>query len=140
VEDVIRGVLRDKCGYAERDVVLFGFGQGGMVALGCAVEVGTEELGGVVSIGGGVPRDVKMPEGKKIRTPVIVCKGSRKSGVSDEDVDRVKEVFEFVEVKEWAKTGDGMPSSREEMLPIMQFFARRMRSMRGVPKGSVEIT
>jgi predicted esterase len=140
VEEVIRGVLREKCGYAGQDVVLFGFGQGGMVALGCAVEMGTEqELGGVVSIGGGVPRDVKMP-GTKIRTPVIVCKGSRKSGVSDEDVDRVKEVFEFVEVKEWAKTGDGMPSSREEMLPIMQFFARRMRSLRGVPKGSLEIT
>jgi predicted esterase len=139
VEDVIKRTLREKCGFALRDVVLFGFGQGGMAAVKCAVEMGEEEMGGVVSIGGKIPSDVKILA-KKIRTPVIVCKGNRKSGVSNEDVDRLKEVFDFVEVKEWAKTGDGMPSSKEEMMPIMQFLARRLRSMRGIPKGSVEIT
>jgi predicted esterase len=33
---LVREVLVGKCGYALRDVVLFGFGQGGMVALSAA--------------------------------------------------------------------------------------------------------
>jgi predicted esterase len=33
---LIKDVLVSKCGYAPRDVVLFGFGQGGMVALSTA--------------------------------------------------------------------------------------------------------
>ena len=33
---LIKESLVDKCGYAPRDVVLFGFGQGGMVALSAA--------------------------------------------------------------------------------------------------------
>jgi hypothetical protein len=32
-----------------------------------------------------------------------------------------------------------MPRSREEMLPIMRFFARRLRSRGGVPEGAVEV-
>ena len=117
---------------------LFGFGQGGYLALNCAVALGEEELGGVVSIGGIVPSTVSLPS-KKNRTPVIVCKGNRKSAVSDEAIDRLKHAFEFLEVKEWPKTGDGMPSNKDEMLPIMQFFARRLKSTRGIPQGSVEI-
>ncbi len=34
---------------------------------------------------------------------------------------------------------DSMPRSREEMLPIMRFFARRLRSRGGVPEGAVEV-
>ena len=33
---LVKEVLVDKCGYAPRDVVIFGFGQGGMVALSTA--------------------------------------------------------------------------------------------------------
>ena len=131
-----------KCGYKPREILLFGFGQGGMVALNVAAELGNEdELGGVVSIGGVLPSSTALSEvSKRSRTPVILCKGQRNSAVQDEDIDRLKETFEFVEINEWRKTGDGMPASREEMLPIMQFFARRLRSRRGVPSGSVEIT
>jgi hypothetical protein len=55
-----------------------------------------------------------------------VCKGSRNSAVKDADVTRLKQYFAFAEVKQWKKVGDGMPSNREEMLPIMQFIARRL--------------
>jgi len=50
VRDVIEKCLCEKCGYTPRDVILFGFGQGGCVALGCAAAM-KSELGGVVSIG-----------------------------------------------------------------------------------------
>jgi len=61
------------------------------------------------------------------------------SGVSEMEIERIKGAFEFVEVVEWPKTGDGMPKNRDEMLPIMRFLARRLRSVKGVPKGSIEI-
>lgn len=138
VEEVI-GVLKRECGYKGRDILMFGFGQGGMVALGVVAGL-EEELGGVVSVGGGLPSSVVTKGQKKNRTPVLVCHGKRKSAVGDDDVDKLKEVFESVEAKEWVKTGNGMPESRDEMLPIMQFFARRLRSMKGVPAGSVELT
>jgi len=136
-DDVI-GALKEKCGYQPREILIFGFGQGGMAALNVAARL-DEELGGVVSIGGALPSSVSTPK-KKNRTPVIVCHGKRKSAIDEDDVDKLKEVFEFVEIKEWAKTGDGMPANRDEMLPIMQFFATRLRSMKGVPAGSVELT
>ncbi|KAK0663226.1 putative hydrolase C9G1.08c [Lasiodiplodia hormozganensis] len=147
LDDVVRGVLVQKCGYALRDVVLFGFAQGGMAALQVAAELGKadgeQELGGVVSVGGAVPAGASLSEGsstKKFKTPVLLCKAVRGSSVSDGAVKRLKDSFEFAEVKEWKRVGDGMPSNRDEMLPIMQFFARRLKSMKGVPQGAVEIS
>ncbi|EOD49737.1 putative phospholipase carboxylesterase superfamily protein [Neofusicoccum parvum UCRNP2] len=140
--DVIRRGLLDACGYRPRELVLFGFGQGGMAALQVAAELGnTEELGGVVSIGGALPAAApRMPVDKKCRSPVLLCKAARGSAVSDAAVARLKDDFEFVEVNEWRRVGDGMPSNRDEMLPIMQFFARRLRSVKGVPQGAVELS
>ncbi|KAF4303833.1 putative phospholipase carboxylesterase superfamily protein [Botryosphaeria dothidea] len=141
LDDVVRTGVLDKCGYQPRDVVLFGFGQGGMAALQVAAEMGADELGGVVSIGGALPSGAPLqPVDNKCRTPVLLCKAARNSAVSDSAVSRLKDNFEFVEVKEWRRVGDGMPSNREEMLPIMQFFARRLRSMQGVPDGAVELS
>ncbi|KAH6638857.1 Alpha/Beta hydrolase protein [Boeremia exigua] len=138
---VLAGVMAglEGCGYTARDVVVFGFGQGGMVGLGFAAGLeGAEEMGGVVSVGGRLAAGVELKSGKG-RTPVLVCRAARGSEVTDGAVRKLRDAFEFVEVKEWRRNGDGMPSSREEMLPIMQFFARRLRSARGVPEGSVEI-
>ncbi|KAF2094367.1 phospholipase/Carboxylesteras-like protein [Rhizodiscina lignyota] len=150
VEDVIlNGVVR-KCGYKMREIMLFGFAQGGMVALKGAAQLASpsssvssdtgDELGGVISIGGALPSSAPLLEaGKKAKTPVLICKATSGSSVSDSAVQRIKGIFEFVEVKEWKRNGDGMMRNREEMLPIMQFFARRLRSRKGVPQGAVEI-
>lgn len=142
VDEVVRGVLVRKCGYALRDILVFGFGQGGMAGLVCARELGTAQedaLAGVVSIGAPYPLSGKVVGGKN-RTPVLLVAGRESRAVSDAAVRRTKEVFEFVEVQRYARRGDGMPQSRNEMLPVMQFFARRLRSWQGVPAGSVEIT
>ncbi|KAF2276448.1 alpha/beta-hydrolase [Westerdykella ornata] len=141
VDKIIKDGLISKCGYRAREIMIFGFAQGGMVAVQAAAEYDGEELGGVISIGG--PLSLSAPLTalqKKSKTPLLVIKSSKGSAITDGAIARLKDAFEFVEVKEWRKNGDGMPSSREEMLPIMQFFARRLRSTRGVPAGSVELT
>jgi predicted esterase len=138
LDKVIREGLIGKCGYKPREIVIFGFGQGGMVGLQAAVELACEELGGVVSIGGRLPSSLSL-RAKKSRTPVLICRAARASAVTDSAVSKLKDAFEFVEIKDWKKNGDGMPSNRDEMLPIMQFFASRLRSTKGVPAGSVEL-
>ena len=142
LDDIIRSVLVEKCSFQPREILLFGFGQGGMLALNVTAELSRDdELGGVVSIGGPLPASASLPDaGSKSKTPVLLCHGYRQSAVRDEHVDKLKDLFAFVEVKEWRKTGDGMPANRDEMLPIMQFWAQRLRSRRGVPKGSVELS
>jgi predicted esterase len=141
LNDVIRKGLMEKCGYKAREIIIFGFAQGGMVGLQVAAELDDDELGGVISIGGPLSQSVPLKAlEKKSKTPVLVCKANKKSAVTDSAISKLKDAFEYAEVIEWKKNGDGMPSSREEMLPIMQFFARRLRSTKGIPAGSVELS
>lgn len=155
--DLVRTSLVQKCGYRLREILILGFGQGGMAGLTLARELGissssssssssitgssgegTEPLAGVVSIGAPYPLSGQR-SGSKNRTPVLLVSGRDSSVVSDGAVSRTKDVFEFVEVSRYTRKGDGMPSNRDEMLPVMQFFARRLRSRQGVPEGSVEL-
>ncbi|KAF2844944.1 phospholipase/Carboxylesteras-like protein [Plenodomus tracheiphilus IPT5] len=141
LDSVVREGLMKTCGYKAREIVIFGFAQGGMVGLQVATELEGEELGGVISIGGILPLSLSLnAQAKKSGTPVLLCKASKGSAVTESAMTKLKDVFDYVEIKEWARRGDGMPSNREEMMPIMQFFARRLKSTRGVPAGSVELT
>jgi predicted esterase len=141
LDRVIRDGLIGKCGYKAREIMIFGFAQGGMAALQAAAEFEGNELGGVVSIGGGLSLSLPLKAlDKKCKTPVLVCRASKGSKVTDSAVSKLKDAFEHVEVKDWKRNSDGMMSNREEMMPIMQFFARRLLSRRGVPSGSVELT
>lgn len=47
---------------------------------------------------------------------------------------------EHVEYHQWKKADDSIPQNREEAMPMMQFFARRLRSQKGVPEGSLELS
>jgi predicted esterase len=141
LDRVIREGLINKCGYKAREIMIFGFAQGGMAGLQAAAEFEGSELGGVISIGSGVSHSLPLKAlDKKSKTPVLVCRASKNSKVTDSAVSKLKDVFDHVEVKDWKRNGDGMMSNREEMMPIMQFFARRLLSRRGVPSGSVELT
>jgi predicted esterase len=138
-DEVINGVLLEKCHYTPRDVMILGFGQGGMVGLHVAALKPEMEFGGVISIGGRLPSS-SSSAGSKARTPVVVLGGSRSTQVTRSAVDALKARFVDVEYVKWAKTGDSMPASREEMMPIMRFFARRLKSRAGVPDGAVELS
>jgi Phospholipase/Carboxylesterase len=161
-EEVVKNVLVSHCGYQLREILMLGFGQGGMAALAATRDIGrpawlssiaadmnnnnnnpqgnlNTALAGVVSIGAPYPLSASTI-GPKNHTPVLLVAGSGFTTVTDVAVHRTQENFEIVELHRWARHGDGMPRNREEMLPVMQFFARRLRSRQGVPEGSIELT
>jgi predicted esterase len=143
MDTLIKGVLLDKCGWELSDILFFGFGQGGSLALGLAsrlraaprVEEVTDDdndeqshrrprvFKGIVSLGGPLPASmvpIGVAEHKKSDTRVLVCQ------LGDDAVDGVKKEFEHVTVVNWQLRGLHMPGSREEMVPLMKFFAERL--------------
>lgn len=140
--DVVKNVLIEKCEFPARNILFYGYGQGGMVALRVASSLSSElEFGGVVSVGGRLPSSSQSTttSQSKSKTPVLVCGGSRSTQITRQAVDGLKARFADMEYVKWDKNEDSMPRSREEMLPIMKFFARRLRSRAGVPEGAVEV-
>ncbi|CAG8961785.1 hypothetical protein HYFRA_00006328 [Hymenoscyphus fraxineus] len=140
-------MLMEGCGFPARNILFYGFGQGGMAAL-CLISsssspnppppLSTLEFGGVISIGGRLPSS-STSSSAKCKTPILVCGGSNSTQITRQAIDGLKERFGTVEYVRWEKRGDSMPGSREEMLPLMRFFARRLRSRVGVPEGAVEV-
>ena len=144
VADVISDVLIKKHNFTPPSVHLFGFGQGGSLSLSIPLSdslPSLPSLGGVTSIGGPLSLTVSHAAQIKSRTPVCLLGGSRGGFARDErsPVKRLRILYEFVEYHEWRKSDDSMPKNQEEALPMMQFFARRLRDRRGVPDDFVEI-
>ncbi|KAI1165251.1 alpha/beta-hydrolase [Nemania serpens] len=144
---LVRETLVGTCGWETSDILLFGLGQGGSLVLGLAsrlrnservvdVTTGAAEgtpgtaFKGAVSIGGQLPFSMipTLSARDKARTPVLVCHGRNSESLDSDAVELLRR--EFVDVREvkWRKTDDDMPKNREEMLPIMQFFAERLRA------------
>ncbi|KAK0719935.1 Alpha/Beta hydrolase protein [Lasiosphaeris hirsuta] len=154
---LIGEVLIGKCGWETQDILLFGYGQGGSLALGLASrlrlgvvegegrvteakEGGGEEaaLGkgpkafkGVVSIGGALPASIipSISAREKSRTPVLVCHGSKSEAIDEVATDVLKHEFADVKMVEWKRPDDGPPRNSEEVLPMMEFFSERLRSV-----------
>lgn len=138
-EGLVRGVLVDECGWDVADVMVFGFGQGGSLALGLAARLANEsvvdvsasdsakpagrEFKGVVSIGGGLPMSMVSTRSarEKSDTHVLLCQ------LSADEEHLVRREFKNVTVVRWKRKEVGMPRDREEVLPIMKFFADRLR-------------
>lgn len=137
---LVKDILINKCGWEWSDVLFFGFGQGGSLALGIAATLaagprvaeitGPESATqartckGVVSIGGPLPPSMvsSVSSRKKSSTPVLLCQ------VEDEARDYVRREFADVAVVQWKRRDVAMPSNREEMFPIMKFLADRLNS------------
>lgn len=99
-----------------------------------------KELGGVISVGGPLPSEAVASLSPKRKTPILVCSGSDSPWVTSSAENKLKAVFESVQFNRYRRSGDTMPKSRDEMYPIMQFFARRLKSSAGIPEGSVELS
>ncbi|CAM1508434.1 Fc.00g052820.m01.CDS01 [Cosmosporella sp. VM-42] len=140
MEKLIQETLVGKCGWEMSDIIFFGFGQGGSLALGLASKLRLAErvvdvtegdkksngnaFKGVVSVGGPLPQSMvpTISAREKSKTSVLICQ------LEDEKVDAVKEEFDDVQVVHWKRRGVRMPGDREEVLPIMKFFADRLAS------------
>ena len=143
-------ILEEKCKFPSRNILFLGYGQGGMAALSYLTSSlpnpnsssgpsQEKEFGGVISIGAGLPASFVLEGKGKARTPVLVCGGSRSTQVTRGAVDKLRGAFTEVEYVKWQKADDGMMRNREEALPVMRFFGRRLRSRAGVPEGSLEV-
>ena len=145
LEKVVKEVLLEKLGWETSDILIFGFGQGGSLGLSMATklwnggEARVEEITesgekderekkkafkGVVSIGGGLPvSTVSTKSGRdKSATKILLVQ------MDDESQDMVKREFVDVSCVKWAREDVGMPRNRDEMFPIMKFFADRLNS------------
>jgi len=145
IDLVVGEVLVGKCRFPRRNILFYAFGQGGMAALKAIASSAAQpqinhEYAGIISIGACLPPSfTTSSSAPKNKTPILILAGSRSTQVTKDRVDKTKAVFEFVEYIRWNKYSDSMPKSREEMLPIMRFFGRRLKSVAGVPDGAVEI-
>lgn len=142
VEKMIKGLLIEKLGWETRDIILFGFGQGGSLALGIASSLqqtpritdvdspapsssssSSSSFKGVVTIGGPLPQSMVPSTSTRFKgnTSVLVCQ------LDEDAADAVKEEFENTKVVKWNGREIGMPRDKEEVLPLMQFFADRLK-------------
>ncbi|SZF00020.1 unnamed protein product [Blumeria hordei] len=146
--DDVAKVLVSSCGFHERDIYFLGFGQGataGFGWLGRAERAGTGRggYGGIIAIGAGLPKELLswMPASaaEKLQTPVLLCAGQTASQVTGQVTALIRDRVASLQYVQWKRRGDGMPQNREEMMPIMQFFASRMRSWTGVFEGAIEL-
>ncbi|KXH40308.1 phospholipase/Carboxylesterase superfamily protein [Colletotrichum nymphaeae SA-01] len=156
VDRLIRDTLVARCGWELSDIILFGFGQGGSLALGIASQLRlgpkvvdvTESsnptaaassaskikrndshfdentLKGVLSIGGPLPPSM---------VPTVSTRGKCKTKaclvqLDDDAFDAVKEEFLDVRVVNWKRKDVAMPRDRDEMFPLMKFFAECLKS------------
>ena len=153
---LIKEVLVEKCGYAPREIVIFGFGQGGMVALSTARksrsrntkrqcyctdyvytvaiqssatndDSSSSELGGVISIGAPVPSEAPAALVSKCKTPVLVCAGSDRSAVTSTAEDKL---FWAIDTRYW---------QRAAVKPGMTGLAQ-VRGFRGATSFEADLT
>jgi predicted esterase len=145
VAEIISQTLIQKHNFTPAAIHLFGYGQGGSLALTVALRpslVSLGSIGSVVSIGGALPLSVDHTTSVKSRTPILLL-GGRNGDFAKNDrsaVKRLKTLCEFVQYHEWKKSGSTMPVNREEVMPMMQFLAMRLRNRRGVSDDFIEIT
>ncbi|KAG9255280.1 uncharacterized protein F5Z01DRAFT_45941 [Emericellopsis atlantica] len=142
MDDLVDGLLVGQLGWERGDVLFFGYGQGGSLALGMAsslrsvsrVAEATSPLSstppslgtfkGIVSIGGPLPNSMipTLSSRGKSRTRVLAVQ------FDDEELDAAKREFEQIQAVNWKRREVGMPRDREEMFPIMKFYAERLNS------------
>lgn len=136
----VRETLIEKCGWEWSDIMFFGFGQGGSLALGIAARLSAGDrvtdvtnqdakasprtCKGVLSIGGPLPQSMvsTVSNRQKSSTSVLLCQ------FDPEQVELTKREFKEVRVVNWKRRDVAMPRDREEVLPLMRFFADRLNS------------
>ncbi|KAJ6438629.1 putative tRNA pseudouridine synthase 4 [Purpureocillium lavendulum] len=156
MDELVRGVLVDRCGWELSDVLLFGFGQGGSLALALAASLAKEQQ--VVDVTKAdeqrqahqqhdaaavaattTPSSFKgvvsiggplPPSAVSTRAARDRCRTSALvCQLDDEQSDYVRREFRDVRVVRWPTRADvDMPRNRDEMLPIMKFLAERLQS------------
>ena len=139
IDKLVKETLVAKCGWEMNDVIFFGFGQGGSLALGLATRLaagqtvvdvtdgvrrGSDRFKGVVSLGGSLPQSMVSTRSARAKsaTPVLLLQ------LPGDEADRVKGEFGNVTVVQWKRRDVAMPRDRDEVFPLMKFFADVLKS------------
>ncbi|KAK9380928.1 Alpha/Beta hydrolase protein [Kockiozyma suomiensis] len=126
LKTVIHDVLEMRCGFtASKNVILFGYGQGGMAALYMAAT--KMNLCAVISVGGWIPSAVRPREILDLprSTSVLLCGGDQGSAITEARLKYAEELFkECRRVVLPRMKGDLMPRNKDEMAPILRFLLR----------------
>ena len=126
LEDIIQDVLLAKCRFHPREIVILGHGQGGMAALAATACWNCIEFGGVVSLGGPMPAHVQVPSNIKAKTPVLIYGGAR-GDIALAALQQILENFSCTDHYDPPSGHDTIPLSEEEIAPLLEFFAHRLR-------------
>ncbi|KAF9216555.1 hypothetical protein BGZ59_009153 [Podila verticillata] len=136
----------EKCGFESNKIFLFGFSQGGEVALDLAA-FGGIPLGGVISIGGYLMEEVQNdpPALKKMPTQVLVLQGDKDDS---RPVKVAKDKFKYIQRVFGANNcaqkivdgmGHGMPTNEAGWQPLMMFFANNLTSASPALAGQADV-
>ncbi|KAF9317761.1 hypothetical protein BG003_000369 [Podila horticola] len=136
----------DKCGFASHKIFLFGFSQGGEMALDLAA-FGGVPLGGVISIGGYLMDEVQNdpPALKQMPTQVLVLQGDKDD---TRPIKVAKDKFKYIQRIFGASNcvqkivdgmGHGMPTNEAGWQPLMVFFANNLTSASPALAGQADV-
>ena len=124
--------LRDACGWELSRVHVFGFSDGGAVALDVAARMtGRERLGSCAVVAAALPEPERLEMCDEAPTPVMLVAGTRDEVVP---IERVRETAAALtrrhpgcgaDVREFDKT-HAMVSSVEETRALMEFWAKTL--------------
>ena len=125
LKDIVQDGLMARCNFQPRDVVILGYGQGGMAALAAAASWNSIEFGGVVSYGGPMPGYVQLPHDIKAKTPALIY-GCARGDVTPTAIQQIQENFSFVDHHVSHSEYDTVPLSDKEIAPLIRFFEHRL--------------
>ena len=123
---VIKDVLMSKCGFQPQNIVILGYGEGGMAALAAAASWEGFELGGVVSIGGPMPDYVQMEPDVRAKTPALIIGGAL-GEINAAALQMIQESFIYTYTNIRKGEHDLIPETQEQLKPLWDFFAHRLR-------------
>ncbi|TFK53107.1 alpha/beta-hydrolase, partial [Heliocybe sulcata] len=141
--DNVLDVLMRECGWRPARVHLFGFAQGGSVALEVALrwwKARKTPLASVVSICGPL---LSFPSTgtEKCPTPVLYFHRPQPFSAPSKDVSFLGKAFSSVKELQHAGGGEAMPRSRDEWEGVMRFWSERLsrRQFRAGEAGVYEV-
>ena len=134
-------LLVAECSWQSSRIHLFGFAQGGSVAVELALlwsRLKGANLGSVITVAGPL---LSYPTASSCSTPILVIHRPRSnnSALKPGDLSAIRKGFtgRVIEEKLGSKE-EGMPTGRDEWEPLMRFWSETLS--RRAPEGTVEIS
>ncbi|KAG7086473.1 hypothetical protein E1B28_002424 [Marasmius oreades] len=120
--------LTEQCGWSTSKIHLFGFAQGGSVALEFTIKLWRQQLGigSVVSISGPLLSYPTLSSPCSSPMLAVYRPPPAEPSLAPGDITALKKAFGFFKEGKLSSKSSGMPSSKDEWEPIMRFWSERL--------------